>query len=314
VLLPHLVAAAALAVILYAFVASASASAEIRFGSASDPQDATPTISGVPNQPDLSNVEVTYDTAGSFSIKVSFYNAFNAIDTSKNYAFAGKFDIGSRCNVGAFGGISGQHHIYSSSGTRFLNEASVSGFDGTLPLTTQVSPDQKSVTVSGSAPGLANLDLRCFSYYDPGRIRSTVESPTSSYDSGCDCWYASAIFDFLGGEFSNNIFYFDGFGPPPPRLAKTKFSLRPLPICGGVDVSSWRLLPNRVHGQKRSFDGQFVYDIQGPGPDMVKRSRVENIIKLHGLRRGHYTLKAQYVGDSNRTDSKQLTKYIKVDC
>lgn len=70
-----------------AFSIATSASAEVRTLNAGDPADATPTISGNPDNPDISAVDATYDSSGSLSITVDFYNSINSLDTSQNYAF-----------------------------------------------------------------------------------------------------------------------------------------------------------------------------------------------------------------------------------
>lgn len=205
--------------IALAFVASvglsaAPARAEIRSATVTDPADATPPLSGPPNSPDVKQVRATYDTAGSFSFVVDFYNSLTDLSFNPTYAHYGQFDIGSSCEVGAYGGITGQHHVASSS-TTFNNEFSVSGYSGTLEVQRTVSPDGRQITISGQTPAIANQDYVCFDYTLGGRDYSTYSNPHSDYDENCGCWYTGGAEDWLGESFYDDAFYFDGFAPPP---------------------------------------------------------------------------------------------------
>jgi hypothetical protein len=212
----------ALAAVCVALVSASSAAAEVRTLAVDDPQDAVATVSGTPNSPDISRVEARYDTAGSLTITVHFYNDAASIDRSQNYAFWGTFTVGSvgsqtSCATAA-GSIFGQHHVYATS-TTFYDRASVSGLDGTLDFTRTTSPDNRTITISASSPSIANRDYRCLSYQLNARRYSTAENIYSRYDEGCGCWYTSSVLDVVGqhGQYDTlGAVFFDGYGPPPP--------------------------------------------------------------------------------------------------
>lgn len=198
--------------------------AEVRSVAVDDPADATPTISGTPNNPDVSKVTASYDSAGSITMTIDFYNAYTALDYSQNYAFWSNFsfggpyqadDPGTSCSAV----ISGQHHVYATS-TVFFDRATVSGFDGYLSFTRTASPDNKSITLTASSPSLANRDIRCMTYTLKARRRSTASNINSDYDSGCDCWYVGSLLD-VTGESANQYsiegtIWFPGMKPQAP--------------------------------------------------------------------------------------------------
>jgi hypothetical protein len=102
-------------------VSAPRASAEIRTLAVDDPQDAVATVSRTPNNPDISHLEARYDSAGSLTITVHFYNDAAAIDRSQNYAFWGTFTVGGASGAGSqatcstiAGSLNGQHHVYDA--------------------------------------------------------------------------------------------------------------------------------------------------------------------------------------------------------
>lgn len=205
------------------------AGAETRTGFASDPVDGTPTVSGVPNSPDIKQVYVVYDSSGTIKLTIDFYNAPANVDRSQNYGFAGNFTIGTASGASPSGycsttngGISGQHHIYSSYlGQTFFDRATVAGFAGYLNFNRSTSADGRQVTISASSGAIANRDYRCFTYKEVARRRSTVSNPNSDYDPSCDCWYVTVTTDCAGttgmpyGGCSGETLWFDGFKPTP---------------------------------------------------------------------------------------------------
>ncbi len=145
-----------------------------------DLADAAPTISGTPNNPDVKHVTVTYDSAGSLTIRVDFFNALNALDTSQNYAMWAGFEVGAPsggsdpyCSTSSPGSVSGQHHVFAQ-WTTFYDRSSIVGYDGYLNFTRTVSPDQRSITITASSPALANRDFRCAQYTLNTRRISTI--------------------------------------------------------------------------------------------------------------------------------------------
>lgn len=212
-----------------------TADAAVRTANADDPADATPTVSGQPNNPDVSHVTVTYDTNGSLSLSVSFYNSFSTLDTSQYYAFWGRFTLGHEVqgsSIGPYceahqqtGDLDGQHHVFDPYGTTFFDEATLIGYSGKLTFTRTTSSDGRNVTISGSSPALANRDYNCGEYELWARVHSTPENLYSDYDAGCDCWYTNAEMDSVGdvGTVSSiggtGHFRFDDYSPPAPAPA-----------------------------------------------------------------------------------------------
>jgi hypothetical protein len=204
------------------------AHAEIRTLTATLPSDAQPTISGIPDNPDLRQLHIVYDTTGSVTITVDFWHPINGVDTSQNYAFSGAFSIGTAVGMGSdiaddtycdshsSGGLDGDHHVFSTVET-FYDQATVSGFGGTLSLTRTVSPDNMEITLTASNSALANHNWTCATYTLYARARSTAGNLSSSYDASCDCWFVTHELDTISPLPAT---YFDGFAPlapqPPP--------------------------------------------------------------------------------------------------
>ena len=216
-------ASAAFTVLVLSLTLVSTAAAEVRSLAVVDPQDATPTISGVPNSPDIQGLQVTYDSAGSLTLQVTFYNAPSSLDRSQNYAFWSAFSVATatpydglpdRCSSSS---ISGQHHVFAER-TTFYDRASISGLDGVLQFTRTTSADGKTVTVTASSPALANRDLRCVSYELRARRYSTAASIYSDYDESCNCWYVSNSLDTVGTVEKGGVtpeVWFDGYAPGP---------------------------------------------------------------------------------------------------
>lgn len=195
------------------------ASAEVRTLTASLPSDAQPTISGVPDNPDVRQVHIVYDTAGSLTITVDFWHPVNALDLSQNYAFYANFSIGTADVSSGLcltyqDGITGQHHVFSNVET-FYDQATVAGYGGTLTFSRTVSPDNMEITIAASNTALANHNWDCAVYALHARTYSTLENLYSHYDESCDCWYVTSTLDTITGS-STSFVYFDGFPPPPP--------------------------------------------------------------------------------------------------
>jgi hypothetical protein len=199
------------------------ARADTRTFTATLNSDARPTISGIPDNPDVRQVHIVYDTSGSLTITVDYWHAVNALDTSQNYSFWGSFSIGTGagsesykyCDTSAGGSLGGQHHVYSKYAFHFFDQASVVGYGGTLTLTRTMSPDNTEVTLTGSNPALANHDWTCATYTLYARTRSSIDNIYSHYDDYCDCWYVTTTLDSIGAA-PGPVAYFDAPPPPPP--------------------------------------------------------------------------------------------------
>lgn len=291
-----------------------AASAEIRTAHAADPADAMPTISGVPNNPDIAAVVVSYDTAGSITITASFYNAFNTLDTSENFGFWGDFSITesgesyggdtSYCFGTSTSGLYGQHHVYSNGSVTFNNEGSIGGYSGKLPFTRTEGADHKSVTISASSPALANHDWKCLNYSLHARTHASISNPYSEYGAGCDCWYVNRELDKLGNEAFQGI-WFDGFQPPPPVHVITQKKSKAhgavaSPKCRTVRLKQWWITPEWADGGPQEFTGKMRANIDGKTKTFLAAG--EGPLVWH-IPRGYYTLRLKYLGDTYRTES-----------
>ena len=213
------------AVVMFAITLPAAADADVRSATADDPQDAPATVSGQPNNPDIKRVQATYDTAGTLTLTIDFFNAASAIDYSQNYAFWATFTVGTwtdnggstdSCSTSQQGSLSGQHHVGGHYVT-FYDRATVSGYEGYLNFSRSTSADGKQVTITASNPNIANRGYNCIEYTLHARRRSTVSNPNSDYDSGCDCWYVGIRIDTTGEGATSDTSrptYFAGFTPP----------------------------------------------------------------------------------------------------
>ncbi len=200
-----------------------AAHADVLTLSTVDPQDATPTVSGQPNNPDVANLRVVYDTTGTLTLTVSFYNDPAGTDHSQNYAAYGSFSVGkingvgstATCSTAIPGGLTGQHHVYSGYGT-FYDRATVSGMDGYLNFNRTGAG--MTITITATSPALAGRDYQCVSYQLRGKRYSTASNLNSDYDAGCDCWYLATILDVVAphGQYDTLGFAaFNGFAIPP---------------------------------------------------------------------------------------------------
>lgn len=224
---------ACVGVVLLMLMFASSARAEVRSATIADAQDATPSLSGQPNEPDIRQVSAAYDsTSGTFTFTIDFYNSLNSLSFNPSYAWFGKFGI-ANCN-GTGAQITGQNHIASNE-VRFYDQYEVSGFSGEAALTRTQSPDGKRVQVTGQNPAIVGRDYTCFSYFIASRNRSTASNPSSRYDESCDCWYVFGPTDYIGsdplGVGTGGSIYFDGFGPPPkePKPPKPSKKCRQAP-------------------------------------------------------------------------------------
>lgn len=303
-LLTTLVAACGVSLVI-----SAGAGAEIRTATITDPEDAIPPISGDPNNPDVSQVDVLYDsTAGSIALTVGFYNSLHVLDMSENYSIYAYFNVGSNCYASDFQGIEGQHHVRSLY-TQFYDRATVTGYSGYLEFDRVEAQDGRSITISASAPGLIDQDFRCLSYRLLGRARNSPSNPYSRYDADCGCWYLNQLLDDVADKA-----WFEGFAPEDQPKVETRYTVNPRSRCYGLDLSHWELLPEQVYGEERSFGGELVFRLRGHGSSKTLRTRVRDVIRWKDLRDGRYRLETHYSGDEWRQRSETLEKQVKVGC
>ena len=292
-------------------VAAPVASAEVRTAAIPDAPDGIPTVSGIADNPDISQITVHYDTAGSLTLIVSFYNSIDAIDKSRNYKFWGRFSLGEG-SAGAFnpaacwaggkpGDLYGQHNVVGS----FYDRSSVNGYNGYLNFTNSVSADKRTIVLTATSPVIANRNYRCIEYSLYARTYSSIYNLYSEYDEGCDCWYLSSKLDTIGADsiLAPGV-WFPGFQPPPPPpppLEQLKGSLQ-ITVGGGcrqATLKSWKVNPwaggYPLSGNIRVRLGNQVKEFPAtqPGPIRFKR-----------LRSGWRNMHVVYTGDPRRTVAK----------
>lgn len=289
----------------------ATASAEIRTATAIDPPDATPTVSGIPDNPDISQVDVTYDSAGSLTITAHFYNPVNAVNTSEHFDFWSTFIVGEGSasslypgfcgpSSGAAGAVDGQHHVYSSVGTSIYNQADVRGYSGKLQFTRSESADRRSVTISATSPALANHNYTCLGYSLFASQRASVSNLKSEYSEACGCWYIPERLDYLGPEWCSGI-WFNGFMPPPPpppepKKRKARVKAEAYGGCKRVILKRWRIKPGY-----QPAEGMIVARV-GKKKRRFSTKRTKPVI--FRIRPGYYNVVIKYLADRWRKPSK----------
>lgn len=296
-------------------VAAPAASAEVRTLTVQDAPDGIPTISGVPDNPDISQVAVHYDSAGTLTLRVAFYNSLDWVDKSRNYKFWGWFNIGegspnafdpSSCYAGgAPGDIYGQHNVVGS----FYDRAEVGGYNGYLNFTPSMSVDKKIISLTASSPAIANRNYRCLEYSLYARTHSSITNLYSDYDEGCDCWYLNNGLDTIRGTVNYGSIiekgvWFDGFQPPPPPpapLEQLKGSMQITAVggCRSATLKSWKITPwaggYPLSGNLRVRIGNQVREFPATQPGPIRFKRV---------RSGWRNLHVVYLGDPRRTSAK----------
>lgn len=295
------------------------ASAETRTAGIFDAQDATPTISGAPNNPDIKYVGLTYDSNGSIRIRVEFFNALNALELSQNYSFIGNFTVGKPdsdgvCSATATGGVTGQHHVFSNTSS-FYDRAYIAGFDGYLDFTRTVGADQKSIDLVGSSAVIANRDFRCLKYSLITRRVSTASAPDSDYDAGCDCWYELITLDGLTSK-NESFIWFDGFSPnsgPTGKKVASKMRFSPVAGCRNIDLSGWEVTPDEINGVERPYGSRMVFDVRRGKIHKQKRVKVVGGgFASWRLSPGRYRMRAWYPGDKYRRKSNVVVRHVRV--
>lgn len=320
-----------LLVLLLALAYSSVAQAEIRTATVPDPADATPTVSGVPNNPDIRLVKVVYDSAGSLIMEVDFYHGMSDFDTSENYAFWSEFDVTSAavptagvespgCSSAVQqGNLSGQHHVWAATSTAFLNRASVYGYSGYLPLTRASSADESHIVLTANSPVLANRDYRCLRYSLHARVHASISNPYSSYDASCDCWYVNSTLDWIGNFKENSYLYgvwFDGLqlqAPPPPPPPKKKAQIRGRAQrqgCRTIRLTSWDVGPALAGGSLNPANGQVVARL-GRQIKRFPATRTRPVV-FRRVRSGTRRVVISYLGDEWREPSDTRTLNVRL--
>lgn len=326
-------------VVALSLLLAGPAGAEVRTATIEDPADASPTISGVPYQPDIRQVFVSYDTAGTLTVTASFYNAFDSIDTSSHYAFFGEFEItaarpspgAAHCSVSWLEPehAQGFHHVYKATPGTFQDYVEFQGVSGKLPLTRVTSADQKQVTVSATHSILAGRNYNCVRYTLWSRELSSFSNPNSRYDADCDCWYLESPIDYTG--FPNDYeaasqntagVWFAGFQPPPyvptRRLEKTYFGVIARGRCRHAAITYLSVGPDQVapYGSnfvEQPFGAKVAARIDGKRLKRIPVGTKREIRWGHVLP-GWHTLRLYYPGDEWRLPGEYKKKFRVGNC
>jgi hypothetical protein len=313
---------------LLLLVLAAPASAETRTASVQDAAEALPNLSGQPGNPDIRQVGVTYDTSGSLTFTIDFYNSVNNLDTSEYYAHVGRFAVGTRtqgvndnylaCNRTALGGIwDGQHHVFGAYAT-FFDRASMWGYEGYLNFSRSISADGRRVTIRASHQALANRDYQCFEYFLDARKVSTASNPNSEYDASCGCWYTHGPQDYAGVPRGSDIFiptlWFDGFAPfQAEARARTQLDFEAHGKCRAISLNDYRLRPRLVDGVRRPFDGRIIFKrFSGQTGRRQTRSFEAGENAVWKVKPGYHRVTARYSGDEWRSKSQREADWLTV--
>lgn len=203
------IARVALATLAALALGQSSASADVRAGSVTDPQDRPESISG-PRQPDLESVRVTYDTAGSLSVTARLYEAW---DATNKYHDVLELSIGSAVATYTYGcssynpgdvTILGYFPDYGAA----TGTVRVSGYDGSQAPQRSVSPDGREITFSASIPAMAGRNYICGSGIS--LLKADPDGHCSPSLSNCQ----SIRYRYTGDTADD--FFFDGFAPQRP--------------------------------------------------------------------------------------------------
>lgn len=278
---------------------------DVRELSIDDPQDAPPTISGVPDIPDVKRASLRYDSAaGSIRLEVDYYYPVDAIDGSQNYAFQGNFRLSDDCHSSSYNEwVDGAFHVISSNGIRFYDRLSISKVNGYLDLSRAVSDGGKRITVSGQTEALKNRDLRCVYLYHHGRRYSSASYIYSKWDESCRCWYSTADTDHTDLE------YFPGYEP----ITTAEFQTWIRASCRNVRLWGTSVRPRKLYNGVHPTDGRVELRFRFKGKKQVRRKplspRVAFRIPARRLR-----ISVQYVDDTYREDSKRRTLEVDGRC
>ncbi|MEI2702124.1 MAG: hypothetical protein V9E83_06950 [Baekduia sp.] len=227
-----------------AVVSPNSAEAAVRTATLDDARDVRLSISP-PNMPDLRQLSVSYDDAGTVTVTVSFFedtrslpSAWHATEVSWILGRAS----GTDCDYIAYPESKG--YFTGRIGINGTGSAQLSGFEGKLtPTSFSWSPDHLTATAVFSNPNLAGRDYQCVTPGFTTWVRSTASNPYSNYGVGCDCWYVGSSQD---GDALEK-FWFAGLEP----------ASRPAPSAPAQAVT---VCTNGVDD-----DGDGVMDLLDPG-------------------------------------------------
>lgn len=208
-------------ILLLAFlwgVLPAVAQADIRGGTVSDARD-TPFHENVDGTSyhdpwDIAGARWSYDPSGSAQLTLSFYDPIPAPDKYDTQTYSGglgewDFDTNS-CFATRKGDLNIMLDVPPDSFMPGTSMMWLTDYDGKIPMQTQVSPDRRIVTVSGSIPALANRPYSCG---EAGDISTGGSADCNAYRCW-DAWHVTTD--------RHAAFRFDGLKEPRPTLTKAE--------------------------------------------------------------------------------------------
>ena len=253
--------ASACAIVAVLALGPAVAGAEVRSGAVSDGRDVPEALSGG-RQPDIEQVRVSYDTAGTLAVTVRLHEPFAQTNGTYSY-FETSIRLGPgyarECNSfdGAYVTLYGR--ITDSPWAKLR----MSTYDGELSPTKTVSADKREITYTTTASQLAGRDYICAGesrLYEPDEYGHCAPS---SYN----CRYIA--YSYTGDTASH--FFFDGFAPAIPACdddvdneGDGKADLED-PDCKSDRQGTSEGAPPPLCRNQRDDDGDGLLDRQDPG-------------------------------------------------
>jgi hypothetical protein len=184
----------------------AAAEAQTRSGAGSDPRDVPEALSGG-RQPDIEQVRVVYDPAGTLSVTVRLYEPFASTNGAYPYF---ETTIGSAVasySRGCSPSNSGDVTLNGSISSSPWATVRMSGYDGSLSPTRSMSGAGREITFAVSASQLASRNYIC-------EGESSVYRP----DEYGHCAPSNYNCDYISYRYTGDTtaeFFFDGYAPPP---------------------------------------------------------------------------------------------------
>src|SRR3954447_21226906 len=153
------------------FATSADALADVRQAALDDPRDTPQDVNGNYNHPDVQQVRVLYDTAGTVRVTVRLYDPVPQ--------YGSPLSLGLRSHVGACSPSSTYDATVSMRLQRAPSNESITiqGLEGSIPLQQSVSDDGYEVTWEATHQALADRAYKCVT---SGRVADGTSAADST--------------------------------------------------------------------------------------------------------------------------------------
>lgn len=177
------------------------AGAQVRSGQVADPQDAGPPVSGTARAPDIEQLRIAYDPAGSLTVTVRLYELFRRSTGEHPFLWLQLLQ-GPACDAVGYAVFHGVLDGTEPDG----NEIALPGVGAHVPVQRQFNDAERETTFTASAPELAGRNFSCVTFPHLYRVdRDNLHC----YPSDADCrWMTNEV---VGDGTAD--FFFDGFAP-----------------------------------------------------------------------------------------------------